>query len=692
MKRILKRFKQYYIIISLAILLVVLTSGCSLFQEPVSRPVVVEPQLSQPIEPPSAVPPEVETTESVDEPSQSIPEVPVSPILETSAVVIGTESSEQVSAGNSASYVVKRGDTLFSIARRCNTSIEAIMVANPEIISPELIYVGQTLTIPNGEQPAVNIPPVGIINLSATLHADSKSTLNWNDVEGEEGYHVYWKVNHGVAWELLGEVPNNAISVPINELKPETTYFFFVQAFNDWGVVNSNEVELTTLPGEVNHPPIGTFDLSATTPSISNITLQWIDIQNEDGYRVFARVSGMPEWQEVDALTAGNTINTVGGLQPSTAYEFYVQAFNGFGVLDSEIITQSTLPESGSGPIGSLNLTATVKSSSVINLQWNDVQDEDGYRIYQSTSSASTWQEIGALPPGSTSESIAGLKVSTTYQFYIQAFNLDGKLDSAVITVSTLSDNVDGAELGLELTKNLRDSTLMKNVCVDGVILASRLGAGGLQKVTTGTVTISDSGTAQYNPSPNDQLHITLANGTQTYCIITTINGNIAQDADTFFTNNHELVTQLSTNLGGLAYDIAYFSQQSGETSFGGFEYRSTTSTQGTVIGSGYELTVNEATEFEIVGFEGETVSASRITFNNSWNIGGENFQLQNGEIKRSFRDGFPSNTDTYWGARGQLLRNNQPYGQLILNNDGTFLKVIMQLPDKASEWERWSK
>ncbi|MDI3311475.1 MAG: LysM peptidoglycan-binding domain-containing protein [Thermoanaerobacterium sp.] len=44
-------------------------------------------------------------------------------------------------------YVVKSGDTLFSIAKKFNTSVEAIISRN-NIVNPSLIYPGQTLIIP----------------------------------------------------------------------------------------------------------------------------------------------------------------------------------------------------------------------------------------------------------------------------------------------------------------------------------------------------------------------------------------------------------------------------------------------------------------------------------------------------------------------------------------------------------------
>ncbi|MCL4266421.1 MAG: LysM peptidoglycan-binding domain-containing protein [Anaerolineae bacterium] len=59
--------------------------------------------------------------------------------------------------GGSTTYVVQRGDTLSSIARRFNTTVSAIVAAN-NIANPNLIYVGQVLVIPTG---STTPPPPG---------------------------------------------------------------------------------------------------------------------------------------------------------------------------------------------------------------------------------------------------------------------------------------------------------------------------------------------------------------------------------------------------------------------------------------------------------------------------------------------------------------------------------------------------
>ncbi|KNY28817.1 LysM peptidoglycan-binding domain-containing protein [Pseudobacteroides cellulosolvens] len=52
---------------------------------------------------------------------------------------------------NSVAYTVKAGDTLYSIARRYNTSFAAIMNTNPGI-NPNRLSIGQVICIPSGLQ------------------------------------------------------------------------------------------------------------------------------------------------------------------------------------------------------------------------------------------------------------------------------------------------------------------------------------------------------------------------------------------------------------------------------------------------------------------------------------------------------------------------------------------------------------
>ena len=64
----------------------------------------------------------------------------------------------QFIGGYFMTYVIRPGDTLYTIAQRFNTTLNALLAANPQITNPNLIVVGQTINIPENSSPAANCP------------------------------------------------------------------------------------------------------------------------------------------------------------------------------------------------------------------------------------------------------------------------------------------------------------------------------------------------------------------------------------------------------------------------------------------------------------------------------------------------------------------------------------------------------
>jgi peptidoglycan endopeptidase LytE len=52
-----------------------------------------------------------------------------------------------VPAGGASTYTVQRGDTLRIIANKFGTTVDALLALNPKIKNPNLIYVGQVITV-----------------------------------------------------------------------------------------------------------------------------------------------------------------------------------------------------------------------------------------------------------------------------------------------------------------------------------------------------------------------------------------------------------------------------------------------------------------------------------------------------------------------------------------------------------------
>lgn len=70
--------------------------------------------------------------------------------------------------GQQQQHVVQPGENLFRIARRYNTTVSAIVQANPSITNPNIIYVGQTLIIPGSVVPTPTTTPVSLTPVTTT--------------------------------------------------------------------------------------------------------------------------------------------------------------------------------------------------------------------------------------------------------------------------------------------------------------------------------------------------------------------------------------------------------------------------------------------------------------------------------------------------------------------------------------------
>lgn len=66
-----------------------------------------------------------------------------------------------------ATYTVVKGDTLYKIAVRFGTTVQAILAANPEIKNASIIYVGQVIKLPVGSTSGGGATS-GLVTISAT--------------------------------------------------------------------------------------------------------------------------------------------------------------------------------------------------------------------------------------------------------------------------------------------------------------------------------------------------------------------------------------------------------------------------------------------------------------------------------------------------------------------------------------------
>lgn len=74
--------------------------------------------------------------------------------------------------------------------------------------------------------------------------------LTWQDnSDNEDGFRVGCNLYGGSTYFEIADLPANTTSFEHSGLDPLETYRYYVQAYNDIGEANSNEVEVTTLSG-----------------------------------------------------------------------------------------------------------------------------------------------------------------------------------------------------------------------------------------------------------------------------------------------------------------------------------------------------------------------------------------------------------------------------------------------------------
>ncbi|MBI5777891.1 MAG: Ig-like domain repeat protein [Planctomycetes bacterium] len=182
----------------------------------------------------------------------------------------------------------------------------------------------------------------------------------------------------------------------------------------------------------------GTPDgLVATATSSCEIRLTWntaADNVAVNGYRVYR--NDCDDYLEAVA----DTSYTDTGLAPSTAYCYFVRAYDAAGNFSNPSVTATattlTLPDTTppSVPIG---LAATAVSPSQINLSWNASTDNvgvTGYKLYRNGALISTISSI-------YSYSDTGLAASTGYRYTVAAYDAAGNVSafSNMATATTLA-------------------------------------------------------------------------------------------------------------------------------------------------------------------------------------------------------------------------------------------------------------
>jgi YD repeat-containing protein len=144
--------------------------------------------------------------------------------------------------------------------------------------------------------------------------------------------------------------------------------------------------------------------LSAGAASASQINLAWTDnSNNESGFRIERSPNGS-SWSEIATVGANATSYPNTGLTCGTTYYYRVRAYNGVGNSNYGNTVSATTSACPTLPAAPSNLVAADGGSGTIYLTWTDnSNNEDGFKIEQSSDGLYDWAEVDSTGPNVTS-------------------------------------------------------------------------------------------------------------------------------------------------------------------------------------------------------------------------------------------------------------------------------------------------
>ena len=300
-------------------------------------------------------------------------------------------------------------------------------------------------------------PPAAPSGLSATANTSTQITLNWTDnSDNEDGFKIERKQGSG-SFADITTVGAEVTSFADTGLTPGMEYTYRIRAYNAAGNSSySDAASATTLDAVPNAPD----NLKANVVSGTRIDLTWRDRSgNETGFKIERR-TGSGSFNLVATVDANVTTYSDTGLNPGTQYTYRVCAYNSGGDSGYSSEVSATTTAAVTTPAAPDNLSATMASSTRINLTWRDRSDnETGFKIERKKDDG-RYAEIATVTANTTSYSDTGLEANTKYVYRVRAYNAAGNSsysNEASATTATLpnaptdlkAETVSGKEIKL---------------------------------------------------------------------------------------------------------------------------------------------------------------------------------------------------------------------------------------------------
>jgi len=273
-------------------------------------------------------------------------------------------------------------------------------------------------------------PPIPPSGLTATFVSSTKVNLSWTDnSDNESGFRIY---RDGTLLVTVGIGVTSYTDIPSPALKCATAYLYEVEAYNVDGPSARASTVLTTPVCAPTAPTnLITLGVGIVPPAIA---IGWTDTSNdpsnqEDGFKIERRQSGTGTWTEIGTVGQNVTVYVDLAVACGTFYDYRVRAYNAGGNSGySNILVSATASCIPDAPTGLVAATWPIPPVEV-DLAWNDVTGETGYKIFRALSPTGTYTEIDSTAANVTFYVDTNVFCGTTYYYKVKATSDYGNSD-----------------------------------------------------------------------------------------------------------------------------------------------------------------------------------------------------------------------------------------------------------------------
>ncbi len=324
--------------------------------------------------------------------------------------------------------------------------------------------------------------------LSALAVATNRITLLWNDLPNETSYTLFRSIinNTNTASNIAGVAVNIANYNDIG-LSQDTTYYYWVKAYNSYGGSEFSSVAIDTTWPLIPFTPTG---LSAAAAATNRIDLSWNSVLNlVSSYTLFRNIIDNTSTATNIAGVAGNITNYNDiGLNQDTTYYFWVKAYNSYGGSGFSLVSSDKTWLAP--PRVSAMISINPFSSTRIDLIWENVANETGYTLFSSTTNdTNTAVNTGAMVADVTNYSDLGLAADTIYYYWVKSYNAAGNsgystvksnrtmfVGPAILSIAAVATNE--IDIVWENVINETSYTLFRNSVNDPYAAVALIGKG----------------------------------------------------------------------------------------------------------------------------------------------------------------------------------------------------------------------